>query len=84
MSASVRLFRVVRNEERTRIDTDGNILGWGVEFPSGLCFVDWNREAYPPEDRLDHTHISQYGSRADVEQGTGGDVVPIAEHEVSR
>lgn len=74
MSSTLRLFTVYRNENRTRVDTDGDVLGWGVEFPSGACHVDWNLEAYPPEDRLDHAHISQYGSIADVEQGTGGTV----------
>lgn len=84
MSDELRTFRVVRDEERTRVDTDGEVLGWGVEFPSGACHVDWNREAYPPEDRLEHPHISQYGSFADVEQGTGGTVEPLVAWEVER
>lgn len=84
MSDVLRFFRVVRHEDRTRVDTDGDVLGWGVEFPSGACHVDWNREAYPPENRLDHPHISQYGSFADVEQGTGGTVEVLADYEVSR
>lgn len=68
------LFRVLFNEERTRIDTQHPVMGWGVRFPSGRCYVDWNRESYPPEDRLEHPHVSEYGSLDDVEQGTGGDV----------
>lgn len=71
---TLRLFRVLPSD-RTRIDTDDGVLGWGVEFPSGLCVVDWNRMVFDEADRLDHPHLSQYGSLADVEQGTGGDVV---------
>lgn len=67
-------FYVFRDEDRTRIDVDGDVLGWGVEFPSGECYVDWNREAFDEEDRLDHPHVSKYGSIRDVEQGTGGKV----------
>jgi hypothetical protein len=67
-------FYVFRDEDRTRIDVDGDVLGWGVEFPSGWCVVDWNRDAFPEDDRLDHSHLSQYGSIRDVEQGTGGKV----------
>lgn len=84
MSDDLRVFRVVRDDDRTRVDTDGDVLGWGVEFPCGYCFVDWNREAYPPEDRLESPHISQYGSFPDVEQGTGGSVELVATHEVER
>lgn len=67
-------FRVLRDDERTRVKVDGSLLGWGARFPSGTCIVEWNLEAYPPEDRLEHNHISQYGSVDDVEQGTGGRV----------
>lgn len=69
----LRVFRVF-GSDRTRLDTDGGVLGWGVEFPNGDCIVDWNRTAFPKENRLDNPHLSQYGSLADVEQGTGGDV----------
>jgi DUF1365 family protein len=72
---TLRLFRVYRDDGRTRIDTDSSVLGWGVQFPSGLCVVDWNLKAFPEEDRLDNPHLSQYGSIEDVEQGTGGAVV---------
>lgn len=71
----LRIITVVRDEERTRIDTDGELLGRGVQFPSGHVVMGWNREAYPEEDRLDHPHISQYGSLDDVRQGTGGEVI---------
>lgn len=80
----MRLFRVLFNEDRTRIETRHDVMGWGVQFPSGQCFVDWNREAYDPGDRLDHRHVSIYGSFPDVEQGTGGDVEVTHEQEVNR
>lgn len=71
MSETFRRFYVYRSDE-TRLETEGDLLGWGCEYPSGICVVDWNLEAFPPEDRLDHRHVSQYGSIEDVEQGTGG------------
>lgn len=72
--SDVDVFEVYRDEDRTRVDTDDDLLGWGVVFPSGQIVVDWRLEAYPPEDRLDNHHLSQYGSVDDVEQGTGGTV----------
>jgi len=71
---SFTVFYVFRDEDRTRIDVDGDVLGWGVEFPSGECYVEWNRDAFPEDDRLEHDHVSIYGSIRDVEQGTGGKV----------
>lgn len=78
----LRTFKVYRSDE-TRLDVDGDVLGWGVEFPSGLCVVDWNRFVFDEDDRLDHPHLSQYGSIEDVEQGTGGDVAVQDEKEWS-
>jgi hypothetical protein len=64
----------VEPTEHTRIETEGNVLAWGVQFPSGWCYVDWNRDVFDAKDRLDHPHVSIYGSIDDVEQGTGGRV----------
>lgn len=83
MSAQVRLFKVKRDEERTRVDVEDDLLGAGIQFPSGECYVWWNRDAYPEEDRLDHPHVSQYGSFADVEQGTGGSIQDCVRWEVA-
>lgn len=78
---SFRTFRVVESEE-TRIDVDDDLLGWGVQFPdSGDCYVEWFRGAFPEEDRLEEPHVSKYGCLEDVEQGTGGAVVDVAEVE---
>jgi len=71
----IRLFRVLRTDDTRLGDLDGDVLGWGVQFPSGLCVIDWNRVIFPPEDRLEEPHLSQYGTLADVEQGSGGEVV---------
>jgi hypothetical protein len=71
--SDVVLFRVLESR-RTRIETIGDVLGWGVRFPSGLCYVDWNRRAFPEDDRLEGPHVSQYATLDDVEQGTGGHV----------
>jgi hypothetical protein len=74
VSRELTIFLVHYDEDRTRIDTDDDLMGWGVRFPTGQCYVDWNRRAYDEEDRLDHPHVSIYGSLGDVEQGTGGEV----------
>lgn len=72
-------LRVCWESDRTRVDIEGWLMGWGVQFhPSGQCALHWYRDAYPEEDRLDHPHISLYGSMDDVRQGTGGDVEKIA------
>jgi len=82
VSVDVTVFAVFFDEDRTRVDTDADLMGWGVQFPSDTCYVGWNLEAYPPEDRLDNEHVSQYGSLDDVEQGTGGNVTVMATVEV--
>jgi len=75
---ALRLLRVCFESERTRVDIDGWLMGFGVQFyPSGRCVLHWNRDAYPEKDRLDHPHVSLYSSLADVKQGTGGDVEQI-------
>lgn len=71
------LFRVLFNEDRTRLQTDHDVMGWGIQFPSGSCYIDWNREAFAPDDRLEKPHVSIYGTLDDVEQGTGGDIEQI-------
>jgi hypothetical protein len=81
MPAPPVVFRVFRDADRTRIDVDEDLLGWGISFPEGGVFVCWYRGAFPPGDRLDNPHISQYGSLADVEQGTGGLVDDVQEVE---
>ena len=73
----VTLVEVLPHDDRTRIDDVEDVMGWGVEFPSGGCYVDWNREAFDEEDRLRHPHVSIYGCPEDVEQGTGGTVRPM-------
>lgn len=64
----------VTRSDRTRIDIDDDLMGRGVQFPSGLIVMEWYRDAYPESDRLDNPHQSIYGSIDDLEQGTGGTV----------
>lgn len=68
------ILRVERSD-RTRIDINSDLMGRGVEFPSGTIVMEWYRGAYPEEDRLEHPHQSIYGSREDLAQGTGGEVI---------
>lgn len=74
---TLKTFTVNADPERTRVDGVDDLLGWGVQFPSGTCYVEWNRGAFPPDDRLSHDHVSRYGSLSDVEQGTGGMICNI-------
>lgn len=74
MTGEFRRFHVYRDGDRTRVDVDDDLLGWGCQFPSGELIVDWHRDAYPEEDRLEEPHFSRYGTVDDVEQGTGGTV----------
>jgi len=51
---------------------EGEVMGWGVEFPSGQAYIEWNRMRFPKGDRLQEPHISEYGSMSDLEKATGG------------
>jgi hypothetical protein len=65
----------VRRQTNGRLGEEGDIIGWGVRFPSGGCYIDWNQEAFPADQRLDHAHISVYGSLGDVKQASGKVVI---------
>lgn len=67
-------FKVLATDE-TDLDVIDDLLGRGVQFPSGRCVVSWHLAAFPEGERLEHPHISQYGCLADVEQGSGGKVL---------
>lgn len=54
-------------------DDEGH-LARGVIFPSGMVVVVWDRESWPPRDRLEHPHPSIYGSVSDLLQATGGEI----------
>lgn len=60
-------------------DTPGDavdgVIGRGAELPSGKIVIEWDRTAIDQHGQLEHPHQSVYGSRADVEAGTGGRVV---------
>lgn len=77
MTGELTVFRVTRDPDRTRVEGTGELLGWGVKFPCGRCHVDWNRDAYPPDDRLEGPHVSLYETLDDVRQGTGGTVETV-------
>lgn len=78
------LFRVLFDPDRSRIDTTDDVMGWGIEFPESGCYIEWNRSAFPESDQLEHPHVSMYGSRSDVEQGTGGNIEVLLERTVAR
>lgn len=68
------ILRVVRTE-RTRVDVNADLMGRGVQLPSGCIVMEWYRPAYPVDDRLTHPHQSVYWSQEDLEQGTGGEAI---------
>lgn len=67
MSTQLRGFRLEHS--------DGRVVGYGAEFPSGVCYVEWNREAWPEGERLSHGHQSRYGHVEDVRTATNAEVV---------
>lgn len=67
-------YLCVRRQYDSKNGSEGDVLGWGMQFPSGAIALDWDRSAYPPDDRLQNPHLSMYGSRADLLQATGGSV----------
>lgn len=74
----------VRRDDGLREDTNQDVLGWGVQFPSGLCVLDWNIGLWPKHSRLDNPHLSEYGSIEDVETAVGGSVEIVETHELPR
>lgn len=69
---SLLLFRVRESVEDAQPDVDGDVVAWGVQFPSGLCYVDWNQQHFPQHQRYEDPHISMYGSLSDCKQAMGG------------
>jgi len=67
------VFRVVQTED-SELDLAGDVMGIGVDFPNAGVYVDWRIEAWPEDEQLDAPHVSDYGSIADLEQATGGEV----------
>jgi|GEM_PF-4862132 len=68
------VFYVFRDEDRTRIDVGGDVLGLGVEFPSGWCVVDWNRDAFPEDDDNDEAISGRFVL---VVVDDGGELTPV-------
>lgn len=56
-------------------DEDWHRIAVGAELPSGLMIVEWNRRAFPEEERTDAPVYSQYQSKEDAEEATGGRVI---------
>lgn len=64
----VQRFNVFDEDDWTR-------MAVGAELPSGLMIVEWLRESFPEEERTDAPVHSQYHSKADAEQATGGTII---------
>lgn len=58
-------------------DYRSDLLGVGIDFPNAGVYVDWNQDAWPADDQLDHPHVSDYGSIDDLEQATGNVIEPV-------
>lgn len=80
--AEVTVFRLLRND-KTRLDNVGSVMGWGIAFAESGAFLEWNRSAFPEDERLGESHVSMYGSLEDVEQGAGGKVEIIDKYTVA-
>lgn len=68
---SFMMFRLRTNDGQSA-NRNSEILAWGVRFPSGMCYVDWNRARFPEHQRYDNPHISMYGSLSDCQQAIDG------------
>lgn len=69
---SFMMFRLRSEDGSADANDPGDVLGWGVRFPSGLCYVDWNRQRFPEHQRFEEPHISMYGSLSDCQQAVSG------------
>lgn len=67
MPEQIRCFRLEHE--------DGKVVGYGSEFPNGRCYIQWERTAWPENERLDGCHFSDYDSMEDVETATNAEVV---------
>ncbi|MCU4743458.1 hypothetical protein [Natronoglomus mannanivorans] len=71
-----RRLRVERDPDRARLSaTDVTTTAWGVQLPSGVIYIEWNREAFEPDDRAEGLVHSRYENVEDAEQATAGDIV---------
>lgn len=73
---SLTVFRMLYEGESA---SDHEVMGWGIRFPSGQCYIYWNQGTFPSEMRLEHPHVSQYGSLSDVQQATEGHIQVVHE-----
>jgi hypothetical protein len=58
-----------------RIERNGDVLAVGAQLPSGTIVVEWNREAFPPEERTQYPVESRYSTEADAIEASGGAVI---------
>lgn len=70
------VFRMTRD--------NAEVVGWGVEYPSGWVVLDWNQYAFAPDNRLADPHLSLYGSLDDVGLATSAEFDEIYSREVRR
>lgn len=66
----VDIFRIIAPDDG---DYESDLLGMGVDMPNHDVYVDWHLEAFG-DDALDNPHVSIYGSLADLNQVTDGDI----------
>lgn len=70
------VFRLLRTGGAKSNDRT-NMLGRGVQFPDGSCYLFWNREAFPKHQQLEGEHMSKYDCLDDVEKVTNGKVTEV-------
>lgn len=80
---SLVVFRARRSVDDVGPDSDGPVLAWGVQFPNGWCFLDWNRDRFPEPERYDEPHVSMFGSLEDCEDAVDGFLETIYAEPVS-
>lgn len=78
--SDVRRLKIERDPDRARLSaTEVEITAYGVQLPSGVIYIEWNRDAFEPDDRAEGLVHSRYENITDAEQATAGNVVFIDE-----
>jgi hypothetical protein len=67
---SIEPLHVVRDPDGDA--NEGAVVAYGCEFPSGTIVVEWEPGAFPDGEQTEEPTQSIYGSHADAEQATGG------------
>lgn len=76
-ATSLLLFRIRSSVDDVQTNASGSIKGWGIRFPSGICYIDWNPGYFPEHQQYEEPHVSMFASYSDFQEATDGFVETI-------